>query len=514
MTRVEHLVFLHGWGGSADLWQPLIESLARRTELQLHCIELPGFATQGAEDWPPLEALLQKLYQQLPPSCVLVGHSLGGMLAVRLASIAKQDKVLGLVTIAANACFVERDGWPGMAESTFKAFFDAFTSSPESTWERFCSLQARGDSSMRSLLKDLKAQKPQINSDAWRGALCCLAELDNRQYLEHLSVPALHLFGDRDALVPIEAARSIEACGGTVKVIPETGHLPHCTKADIVAEYLFELLESIGNPPADPFDKAAVARSFTRAAQGYDDCAHLQRAVCRQLLAQADDSCAPRMILDLGSGTGFGTELLRRHFPQSQIIALDLAEGMLKFARTQRPEADGYIVADAEQLPLAAGSIDLVFSSMALQWCYRLPQLFAELQRILAPEGRCLVATLGPKTLVELKQSWAQVDGGVHVNQFLPAEQWREAALHSDLSGLVTDELRLLHFDSLRQLMRELKGVGAHNINRAADKGMTGRRKLQHLSVAYENKREERGLPVTYEVIYMNLTACRAKKSG
>ncbi|AWF79704.1 malonyl-[acyl-carrier protein] O-methyltransferase BioC [Microbulbifer sp. A4B17] len=514
MTRVEHLVFLHGWGGDARIWQPLLETLASNTAVKLHCIELPVFAAQSGEDWPPLDTLLQKLYRQLPSNCILVGHSLGGMLAVRLASLTEQDKVLGLVTIAANACFVERDGWPGMAETTFEAFYSAFTTAPDSTWERFCSLQARGDTAMRSLLKSLKTQKPQMNNDAWRGALRCLAELDNRQYLANLSLPALFLFGDRDALVPIDAAGAIEAIGGDVEVIDGTGHLPHCSRADITAEYLLEIMRRVGNSPAEPFDKSAVARSFTRAAQSYDDCAYLQRAVCRQLLSQADVNRVPRTILDLGSGTGFGTELLRQRFPQAQIIALDLAEGMLKFARAQRPEADGYVAADAEQLPLAAGSIDLVFSSMALQWCYRLPQLFAELQRIMVPGGRCLVATLGPRTLVELKQSWAQVDGGVHVNQFLPAGQWREAALHCGLDGQVSDELRRLHFDSLRQLMRELKGVGAHNINRAADKGMTGRRKLQRLSVSYEEKRQERGLPVTYEVIYMNLSTSEAKKAG
>ncbi|WP_444943410.1 malonyl-ACP O-methyltransferase BioC [Microbulbifer sp. ZKSA006] len=514
MTKIEHLVFLHGWGGDAHLWQPLLEILAGRTEVRLHCIELPGFAAQGGEDWPPLETLLQKLYRQLPANCVLVGHSLGGMLAVRLAAATEQDKILGLVTIAANARFVEGDGWPGMAEATFADFSRAFTAAPESTWQRFCSLQTRGDSAMRTLLKALKSRKPQINSGAWRDALRCLAELDNRQHLANLSVPALHLFGDGDALVPIEAARAIEASGSKVALIPGAGHLPHCSRAESTAEYLLELIGRIESAQAQPFDKLAVARSFSRAAQSYDDCAHLQRAVCRQLLAEAGERWMPRTILDLGSGTGFGSELLRQRFPQAQIIALDLAEGMLKFARARRPEADGYIAADAEQLPLAAGSIDLVFSSMALQWCYRLPQLFAQLQRVLAPEGRCLLATLGPKTLLELKQSWAQVDGGVHVNQFLPAAQWREAALHSGLAGAVRDELRLLHFDSLRQLMRELKGVGAHNINRAADKGMTGRRKLQRLSTAYEDRREERGLPVTYEVIYMNLAASGAKKAG
>ncbi|MCO1334699.1 malonyl-ACP O-methyltransferase BioC [Microbulbifer sp. OS29] len=509
MIRVEHLVFLHGWGGDQHLWQPLLDALCGSAGLTLQCIELPGFGVCSDKDWPQQAALLQQLYLQLPSNCILVGHSLGGMLATSLAALNGQEKILAVVSIAANACFVARERWPGMAPATFKDFFTAFDVDPVNTWEWFCALQAHGDPAMRALRKQLKASKPQINVAAWRAALQCLADLDNRDHLRCQKVSALYLFGERDALVPTEAVQAMRALGVCTKVIPDTGHLPHYSQADSVARHLLDFVDRLQQlaPKSEPFDKSAVARSFTRAAGSYDDCAHLQRAVCRHLLSQAGSDWAPRTILDLGSGTGFGTALLRQCFPQARIIALDLAEGMLQFAREQRPEADDYVTADAERLPLATGSIDVIFSSMALQWCYRLPELFTELQRVLAPGGRCLVATLGPATLRELKDSWAKVDGGVHVNQFVPAGQWHAAALQSGMQGEVSEELRLLHFDSLRQLMRELKGVGAHNINRAADRGMTGRSKLQHLAAAYEGKREAEGLPVTYEVIYMLLSS-------
>ncbi|MFC6981221.1 malonyl-ACP O-methyltransferase BioC [Microbulbifer taiwanensis] len=258
-------------------------------------------------------------------------------------------------------------------------------------------------------------------------------------------------------------------------------------------------------PDESPFDKSAVARSFGRAAQNYDSAAHLQRAVCRQLLSEADSVRAPKTILDLGSGTGYGSELLRRRFPQARIIALDLAEGMLQFARSERPVADFHIAADAEQLPLADGSVDLVFSSMALQWCYRLPQLFAELNRVLADGGRCLVATLGPGTLSELKDSWSRVDDGVHVNRFLSRSEWISAAAASGLPGELRIEERVLHFDSVRELMRELKSVGAHNVNRDAGRGLMVRGKLRRLAEAYEPLRSAAGLPASYEVIYLKL---------
>ena len=80
-----------------------------------------------------------------------------------------------------------------------------------------------------------------------------------------------------------------------------------------------------------------------------------------------------------------------------------------------------WLVADAEALPLVNDSVDLVFSSLALQWCYRPDHLFAELARVLKPGGICVFTSLGPDTLRELRAAWAAVDAHQHVNAFLPA---------------------------------------------------------------------------------------------
>lgn len=508
MSRIENLVFLHGWDGDGSPWQPLLAAVREQLALPLHCIGLPGFGERSAEPWPQQPALLQQLYQSLPRNCVLVGHSLGGMLALQLAARPGQRKIRGIITISANVCFVERDNWPGMPRRTFENFRAAFVRDPDGTWERFCALQSQGDNAMRALLKHLKGRRPNINPEAWLQSLDCLAGLDNRDLLQKLAIPALYLFGGNDALVPQAAVEEMRASGAPVAVMAGCGHKPHLSQPRQVARRLRHFVQGLSSTAAlaaEPFDKSAVARSFGRAAASYDDCAHLQRAVCGRLGNMAERRWVPRTIVDLGSGTGFGSALLRRHFPQARIVALDLAEAMLRFARREQPHADGYIAADAEQLPLADGSVDLVFSSLALQWCYRLPQLFAEFDRVLAPHGHCLVATLGPGTLAELSSSWAQVDTGVHVNHFLPLADWRDAAGQSGLKGEVQREQRLLYFDSLRQLMQELKGVGAHNINRAARRGMTGRARLQRLEAAYEGLRQPRGLPVSYEVIYLKL---------
>lgn len=501
-----NIVLIHGWGCDARHWQPLIQALPKGHEVT--ALELPGFGANAQHPWPDTEVLLRDLYTQLPQNCLLLGHSLGGMLAARLAARSQREtggrgKVAALITIAANTSFVEKENWPGMAKKTFAQFAQSMRAQPEATWEKFCGLQARGDSAMRPLLKQLKQWQPQAINGAWLGALECLGNLDNRELIPELTLPALHLFGEKDALVPMAAAENL---GGRAAVLHGCGHAPHISSPARVAEKILPLLERTQRREENPpLEKSAVARSFSRAAASYDTAAHLQRAVCRQLLNEAEKLPVPKRILDLGSGTGYGSELLRRRYPNAEILALDLAEGMLDYARRERPAADFHIAADAENLPLADASVDMIFSSLALQWCYRLPVLFGELQRVLAPAGRCLVATLGPGTLWELKQSWSSVDTAVHVNRFLPDTDWYDSAESKGLPGEIRSEERVLHFRDVRELMRELKTIGAHNVNREAGRGLMTRGKLLRLAKAYESFRGESGLPASYEVVYLNL---------
>ncbi|MCH9690970.1 MAG: malonyl-ACP O-methyltransferase BioC [Gammaproteobacteria bacterium] len=513
--RLEHLVLLHGWGNDSRCWQPLLKCL--NTSLPVTAIDLPGFGTNANLSWPDDEKLLQQLEQQLPHNCLLIGWSLGGMLAVKLAARAAH-KITALVTIATNSRFIGSTASPGMAAATFCRFSRAFNTDAGAAWQQFCGLQAHGDKAMRKLLKQLKQWQPIAITPAWTQALEALARWDNRALLATSTLPSLHVFGQRDALIPIAATEQLRELGATVEIVDEAGHAPHISFPERVAQAITGIVSSItasteSGKQVTAFDKAAVARSFGRAAASYDGAAHLQRAVCRQLLREAENHWQPRRILDLGSGTGYGSQLLQRAFPAAQIIALDIAAEMLAFARNKRPVANGYIAADAEQLPLASGSIDLVFSSLALQWCYQLPQLFREIRRVMATNGRALIATLGPGTLRELEQSWAQVDNAVHVNRFLPADNWQSAARANGFNVAMLGEQRVMHCANTLNLMRDLKNIGAHNINHAAAKGLSSRNKLQQLKAAYESLRTAAGLPATYQVIYLNLSKDEAKGS-
>jgi malonyl-CoA O-methyltransferase len=252
-------------------------------------------------------------------------------------------------------------------------------------------------------------------------------------------------------------------------------------------------------------DKQRVAESFSRAAATYDQAAAFQRSAGNNLLARLPEDLRPSDIVDLGAGTGYFTRALAQRFAVP-VAGLDFAEGMLRFARQCSGPAvlsahPRWIVADAEALPLRTGSQDLIFSSLALQWCPDLACVLRDALRALRPGGCLAFNTLIDGTLLELQRAWQTVDGFVHVNRFMPRNELQDLLGAADFASWRCDmETHVLHYAQLAELTRELKALGAHNLNAGRPGGLTGRARLRALTQAYDNFRQTKGLPATYQV--------------
>ncbi len=267
---------------------------------------------------------------------------------------------------------------------------------------------------------------------------------------------------------------------------------------------LYQSLGAHGAPYGDAVlpDKRQVAASFSRAAESYDAVAELQRNVGTQLLARLPASLQPHRWLDLGCGTGYFTRTLAERYAQGEGLAVDIAEGMLRHARPHGGAAH-FIAGDAEALPLQSDSVDLLFSSLALQWCADFPRVLSEAQRVLRPGGVLGFSSLCVGTLQELRDSWLAVDGFVHVNRFRRFEDYQQICAASDLQPLTLQrQAEVLHFADLRSLTTSLKDLGAHNLNPGRPGGLTGRSRIRALIEAYERFRQPQGLPATYQVVY------------
>ena len=257
-------------------------------------------------------------------------------------------------------------------------------------------------------------------------------------------------------------------------------------------------------------DKNAIRQSFERAAASYDHHAVLQREVESRLLERIEfQRLEPGMILDLGCGTGSASRLLSTRFQQANVIALDWAPAMLAkvgaSVGTDLGSAGGPspLCADMHALPLAARSADLVFSNLALQWSYDLPAVFSEFRRIMKADAMLVFSCFGPDTLYELKRAWRAVDDFPHVNDYPDMHDIGDELLAAGYREPVMDVERLtLEYPDVMSLMRELKGLGEHNVATQRFHGLTGKRRFRVMLQAYEQFRRNDRYPASYEVIY------------
>jgi len=151
-----------------------------------------------------------------------------------------------------------------------------------------------------------------------------------------------------------------------------------------------------------------------------------------------------------------------------------------------------------------------VFSSLVLQWCAEPGQFFGEARRVLDSNGLLLFATLGPLTLHELRASWAGVDPYTHVHEFTDMHVLGDALVQAGLEGVVMEsELITLTYPGCREVMRDLKLLGAGNAAWSRPRGLTGPRTLERVTAAYEVHRQNGLLPATFEIVYGHAWAPR-----
>ncbi len=250
------------------------------------------------------------------------------------------------------------------------------------------------------------------------------------------------------------------------------------------------------------WDKNWMRRSFDRAAKSYDRLAGLQRQIGERLLGNLPQTVAPGWLLDIGAGTGWCAHQLSRRYPGRPLMLVDIAEGMLQRARRRQwGRAAGFVVGDAETLPLADDCCGLIVSNLALQWCLKPEQAFAEMGRILPPGGVLLFSTFAAGTLEELRQAWRQVDDYSHVNPFVEPERLIQCLSRAGFSHWRLERESIsLPYASVRALLHEIKGIGAHNVTLDRPRHLLGKGALESLENAYPGRSD--GIRASFVPVY------------
>lgn len=241
------LVLLHGWGLNAEVWQNIVPRLS--PHFRLHLVDLPGFGRSQGFGALTLMEMAQKLLPRLPERAVLLGWSLGGLVASRIA-LTRPECVSALISVASSPCFTARDEWPGIKPETLESFQQQLSNDFQRTVERFLALQTMGTENARQdarQLKDVVLSQPMPSVEVLEGGLEILREEDLRDVLPQLTMPFLRVYGSLDGLVPRRIAVQLdEALPASPSIVMDkAAHAPFISHPDAFCQDIIEFIQAV-----------------------------------------------------------------------------------------------------------------------------------------------------------------------------------------------------------------------------------------------------------------------------
>jgi malonyl-CoA O-methyltransferase len=240
-------------------------------------------------------------------------------------------------------------------------------------------------------------------------------------------------------------------------------------------------------------DRRTARRRFERAASTYAGASRLEAEVGARMLERLDYmKLEPRRVLDAGSGPP--QRLLSKRYPKARVVALDFSLEMLRSARSWRDFFGGNpsICGDLERLPLAAGSVDLVWSNMALHWLAEPLAALKEFERVLAPQGLLMFSSLGPDTLKELRVA----AGAGRVHAFHDMHDVGDMLVAAGFSAPVMDmEMLTIAYPGADGLLTDLRASGQTSARADRPRGLAGKGFAARLRGAL-------AASATFEVVY------------
>ena len=273
--------------------------------------------------------------------------------------------------------------------------------------------------------------------------------------------------------------------------------------------------------------KQKIVRDFSRSAKKYDTYAILQRKVSERLFdllnhllyldGLKDDHKKHSQnqvcdILEIGCGTGYFHELLRRNKISSSLLQVDISPEMCALAASYASPANYgatyTAICDMHELPFAGNTFATIFSSMTMQWSESLGKVFQEAGRVLGDNGKFVFSLVGSGSLYELREAFSRADVYPPVHTFASLDEVKEKLIQAGLAEIECySETITMHYDNLHSLLRSIKNVGA-SYKLSECMGLRGKGYFTEVEAIYNKLfKLEKGLPLSWNILYFLVTS-------
>lgn len=223
-------------------------------------------------------------------------------------------------------------------------------------------------------------------------------------------------------------------------------------------------------------DKDKLKRRFSRNAKSYDEYANVQKYMGDYLIKLTSNNLAIN-ILEVGSGTGYVTKLLKHNFPNANITAVDIAEGMIEVAKENfKDDEIDFICGDIETLTFNK-KFDLIISNATFQWFNNPSKTLSKLKSIMTNNSTLCFSTFGNNTFSELHDCYKKLQDNSNDyikpgQRFMKASELKllikESVGFSDTNLILISETEYIeHFDTCHSFFKSIKKIGANNSQNA-----------------------------------------------
>jgi len=241
----EPLVMIHGWGMHSGMWMQARDLLSQHFEL--HLVDLPGMGHSETLDVYNLHTVAEKIADEIPSNAYVLGWSLGGLIATKIALMAPIKK---LILVGSTPCFVARDDWQqGMPSDVFESFFAGAMQDYQGTMNKLLALIGMGSDNPRAtskMLREALSLRSAPNQQGLLGALEILRTGDLRADLPSLETPTLLIHGVYDKLASLSSAEWTAKALPNAELIalPNAAHEPFISNPELFTQKVTEFLKA------------------------------------------------------------------------------------------------------------------------------------------------------------------------------------------------------------------------------------------------------------------------------